>query len=391
MSLPDSYILLVDDEPENLLLMTEILETEGYEVRQAESGSKALELVEEAAPQLILLDIMMPDMDGFEVCRRIRHDPQNATIPVLFLTALSDDDSLLQSIEVMGDDYLTKPVNINLVLKKIMSTLKLLEIRDTVHQKQLVQKNKEVEDIHDKYCRQMTAAWTISEAMTEKFHSFVPKQFLDRVAPKGLDSIKIGSSFESEMTILFCDIREFTAIAEFQTAQDTYRWLNAFFENVNDAVMQNNGFIDKYLGDAVMAVFDREAAHAVDALNAVTQVCHALETFNRDRHQFELQDPINIGAGVHSGTGLIGTVGTNQRMDTTVVGDVVNTASRLEDMTKIYQCPVIVSEDVIRFLPDDHAFRFRRLDQVKPRGKRTALDIYEFLSCSTALNKPARR
>lgn len=379
MTFSESYILLVDDDPQNLYLMTEILEAEDYVVQQADSGTAALAAIAAAPPQMILLDIMMPDLNGFEVCQKIRRDPATATIPIIFLTALDDNDSYLKSLEVMGDDYLTKPIQIDLVLKKITRTLKLKQMRDQSYQAQLATKADEMRRLQAQYQQQMAAAWKISEALAEKFYSFVPKQFLMRVTPRGVESLKVGSANESEMTILFCDIREFTAIAETQTARDTFAWLNVFFENINQSVMQHHGFIDKYLGDAVMAVFDRDQHHALDAVNATAQICQSLAQFNRDRQRFNLADPIRIGIGLHSGLGLIGTVGANQRMDTTVVGDVVNTASRLETMTKTYQCSVIASETVMQHLPADHDFQFRWLDLVTPRGKTTQLNIYEFL------------
>lgn len=378
MTLAQLDILLVDDDAQNLYLMSEILESEGYTVRLAESGAQALAAIQETLPALILLDVMMPDVNGFEVCEQIRRNPKTAAIPILFLTALDDDDSQFKSLEVMGDDYLTKPVQIDLVLKKITRTLKLKQLRDATFQQQLAAKAQEIQTIQNDHRRQMMAAWQISETLAEKFYSFVPRQFLMRVAPRGVESLQVGTAKESEMTILFCDIREFTAIAEMQKARDTFRWLNVFFENINQAVMSNHGFVDKYLGDAVMSVFDREGCHAMDALYATAQICESLKGFNRDRHQFDLEQPIRIGIGVHSGIGLIGTVGANQRMDTTVVGDVVNTASRLENLTKLYQRSVILSESVIQRLPEQHPFQFAWLDCVIPRGKKIEVNIYEF-------------
>ncbi|RZM79892.1 adenylate/guanylate cyclase domain-containing response regulator [Leptolyngbya iicbica LK] len=373
-------ILLVDDDPQNLYLMAEVLEAEGYQVQQATSGTAALEAIAATPPHLVLLDIMMPEMDGFEVCEQIRQNPQTATVPIIFLTALSDDDAYLKSVEVMGDDYLTKPIQLDLVLKKIQRTLRLKQLRDEAYQAQLSAQTEKMVQIQLQHQRQMTAAWKISEALAEKFYSFVPQQFLTRVAPRGLESLQVGNANESDMTILFCDIREFTAIAETQTARATFAWLNVFFESINQAVMQHQGFVDKYLGDAVMAVFDRDQHHACDAVQATAQICQALEKFNGDRHQFGLTEPIRIGIGLHSGRGLIGTVGANQRMDTTVVGDVVNTASRLEHLTKTYQCATIISEAVIEQLPTDHNFQFRWLDLVTPRGKTQSLNIYALMS-----------
>lgn len=379
MTTTESHLLLVDDDPQNLFLMSEVLELEGYTVQLATSGMEALAAIKETLPQLVLLDIMMPDINGFEVCQHIRNDPRTASIPVIFLTALDDDQSQLKSIDVMGDDYLTKPIQMTLLLKKIASLLKLTQLRNEAYQRQLAKQFQEMQAIQQQYRKQMISAWKISEALAEKFHLFVPKQFLTRVAPRGVESIRVGNAIESDMTIMFCDIRDFTAIVESQQARQTFNWLNVLFEQINQAVTNHNGFVDKYLGDAVMAVFDQEDHHATDALKATISICKALAQFNCDRQQFELANPIRIGIGLHSGIGLIGTVGANQRMDTSVVGDVVNTASRLEELTKTYRCPVLSSETLLQRLPADHTFQFRNLDRVTPRGKSTPLDIYEFL------------
>lgn len=375
----EAYILVVDDDPDNLFLMAEVLRLEGYEVQTAKSGFEALEKLEGVLPQLILLDVMMPEMNGFEVCRRIRSNLRTATIPILFLTALDNEESHLKGIEVMGDDYLTKPIQTELLVKRIHSIIKLSKLRNAAHQQRLAEQVGMMQLLKKKHQKQMAAAWKISESLAEKFHLFVPQQFLERIAPQGLESIRVGYGVESDMTILFCDIRNFTSIVESQKGHKIFEWLNAFFESINQAVVRNHGFVDKYLGDAVMAVFDRENHHAVDALNAAIKICEALEEFNEDRHRYGLTDLIRVGIGVQSGMGLMGTIGANQRMDSTVVGDVVNTASRLEEMTKTYQCPVICSETVVERLSASHDFQFRWLDRVSPRGKQVKLDIYEFL------------
>lgn len=364
-----SYILLVDDEPHNLLLLQELLQHEGYTTRSAQSGPEALEMARVRHPQMILLDIMMPEMDGFEVCQQLRNDPDLQTVPIIFLTALNDDAARLRGLELMGDDYLTKPIQFDLVLTKIASILRLQQLRQTAQQQQTQ--------------RQVTAAWQISEALSEKFRLFVPEQFLQRIAPQGVESIQLGNATESDMTILFCDIREFTAIAESQEARETFVWLNAFFTTIHQVVTQYGGFIDKYLGDAVMAVFDQPMEHVVQALHAVVAIRQALVEFNQYRHQFNLVKPVNIGIGLHTGRGLIGTLGADQRMDTTVIGDVVNMASRLEELTKTYGCQAIASERVIQQLPPAHPFYLRWIDRLAPRGKQQVSDLYEVLGTQT--------
>lgn len=373
------YILLVDDEPQNLFLMGELLDMEGYRIQTAESGAAALDLAQAEAPALILLDVMMPDMDGFEVCDRLRQDPCLQTVPIIFLTALDDEQSRLRGVEALGDDYLTKPIQTELVLKKIQAVLRLQALRTAASQATLATQTQLLQQTRDRYERQMSAVQKISETLSEKFHLFVPRQFLSRIAPRGVESIQVGNATESEMTVLFCDIRDFTQIVEFQQAQETFTWLNALFEEINTAITLHHGFIDKYLGDAVMAVFDHDNTHILDGMRAAIAICDRLRAFNHNRDRSSLPEPLRMGIGLHTGRGVIGTVGANQRMDTTVVGDVVNTASRLEEMTKTYGCQVIASEEMVQGLPEGHNFRLRWLDEVAPRGKQTQLRIYEVL------------
>ncbi len=376
----DSYILLVDDEPQNLLLLEDLLEMEGYTTYSVQSGTEALHRVQQVPPALILLDIMMPDMDGFEVCEQLRLNAATQTIPIIFLTALDDDQSRLKGLEVMGDDYLTKPIQMDLVLTKISSVLRLARLRQNSQQRQLIEQEARLkQEAREQAKQQMIAAWQIHETLSEKFRLFVPDQFLRRIAPKGVESIQLGSAIAAELTILFCDIRGFTAIVESQQAQITFNWLNALFTAINASITQHNGFIDKYLGDAVMAVFDQPGTHPMDGLQAAIATQNALAQFNQNCHQFGLEQPIRIGIGLHTGEGVIGTLGASQRMDTTVIGDVVNTASRLEELTKVYNVPIIVSEQTVMALPPHHAFQLRHLDQTVPRGKQQPIQIFEAL------------
>lgn len=363
-----SCILLVDDDPNNLLLLEELLLSEGYSTLSAISGSEALERAKDTAPDLILLDVMMPDMDGFEVCRQLREDRQLQTTPIIFLTALDDDSSRLKGLEMMGDDYLTKPINSQLLLTKVQSILHLGKLRSRAARQEITQQTR----------HQIAAAWKINKHLSEKFRLFVPEQFLNRIAPEGMDSIQLGNTREEKLTILFCDIRSFTAIAEAQTAGETFQWLNAFFTRMSEAISTHHGFIDKFLGDAIMAVFDRSECHVQDALSAAVKMVKNLEDFNASRHQYNLEQLVRIGIGIHTGTGVIGTIGSNSRMDSTVIGDVVNTAARLEELTKTYNCSIIASGTAIaQIQTSSPSFQFSLLDTVVPRGKQHPLEIYE--------------
>ncbi|MGJ3249532.1 MAG: response regulator [Elainellaceae cyanobacterium] len=367
------YILLVDDDENNLFLLEELLAAEGYETQSASSGQQALDIAYSAQPDLILLDVMMPGMDGFEVCHQLRSNASLSVTPIIFLTALDDEESRLKGLEVTGDDYLTKPIRSRLLLAKVANVLKLHHLRSQQSETQA----------NDRFQQQVAIAWKANESLSEKFRLFVPDQFLERIAPGGVDSIQVGNSIEAEMSVLFCDIREFTAIAESQHAAETFKWLNVFFQRMNDVIITHHGCIDKYLGDAVLAVFDRPTVHAQDALNAAIAMRQTLIKFNCNRDQFGLTSPLNIGIGVHSGIGLIGTVGSNHRMDSTVIGDVVNTASRLEELTKIYGCQVLTSNAVIARLTRPNHFHLRWIDSVLPRGKRKLVELYEVMGSCT--------
>lgn len=412
--------MLVDDEPANLTLLEELLHLKGYATVSALSGDEALSLARTSRPDLILLDIMMPEMNGFDVCDRLRNDKTLQTVPIIFLTALDDDTSRLRGLEMMADDYLTKPFNSRLLLAKVENILQLSQMRSQAVSSLFNQQVKEQSK------HQIAAAWQANEYLSEKFHLFVPEQLLGRIAPQGIESIQLGNVTEEELTILFCDIRGFTAIAESQAARQTFEWLNAFFTKMNDCITSHSGFIDKYLGDAIMAVFDKPNSHAMDAIQAAVAMQESLQEFNDSRHKYKLESPVNIGTGINTGIGMIGTLGSDRRMDSTVIGDVVNTASRLENLTKIYGCPIIISKSAIVHarefingisqnsnskeslllkcdlevetpesiiatsgataakgdLPSNNYY-YRWIDRVTPRGKQQAIEIYEIWAASS--------
>lgn len=392
MSNPSPCILLVDDEPMNLRLLESLLASAGYQTQSATSGIEAIQLAQTCIPDLVLLDVMMPEMNGFEVCHYFRQQELLKTIPIIFLTALDDEDSKLKGMEQMGDDYITKPFKSRLLLAKVANLIQLQEIRQASNQTLMKRR------IQETTKRQLSVAWQINEDLSEKFRLFVPEQFLNRIAPEGVESIRLGNVTEEELTILFCDIRDFTAITESQNPQETFEWLNAFFNKMSVCITSNYGFIDKYLGDAIMAVFDRPQFQSQDALNAALMMKKSLQEFNHYPSFQNRQHPIKVGIGIHTGKGMIGTLGSEERMDSTVIGDVVNTASRLEGLTKVYGCTIIVSQSTLEHLNKTSTwvdtvsdslvtqypvnrdlFYWRWIDSVIPRGKQNAIEIYELL------------
>lgn len=216
-------------------------------------------------------------------------------------------------------------------------------------------------------------------ALTQMFEKFVPTQFLKTIAPEGIENIELGRAESGNITVLFSDIRSFTNLSETMTPQELLNFLNAYLKRMNEPIHANHGFIDKFVGDAIMALFDRpdgdDADEARDAVLAALAMQEALQVYNQSRRSRGYL-PISIGIGIHSGYAIIGTVGSADRMDSTVLGDVVNLASRLEGLTKYYNSKIIISSQVNNLLGGQAILR-RKLDFVNVKGKDKPVEIFE--------------
>lgn len=207
------------------------------------------------------------------------------------------------------------------------------------------------------------------------FERFVPSKFISVIAPQGIENIQLGVGMKRNVTILFSDIRGYTSMSEKMTPEEIFVFLNDYLGCMGEAIDKAGGFIDKYIGDAIMALFDDEATDG--ALNAAIFMQQALDEFNFRRSQKGLPK-IAVGIGIHRGEVVMGTVGFTDRIDSTVVGDAVNVASRLEGLTKDYNCEVLVSESVINTLSYPDLFPLKLVDNaVKIRGKYEAIAIYK--------------
>jgi class 3 adenylate cyclase len=195
------------------------------------------------------------------------------------------------------------------------------------------------------------------------------------IAPSGIENIHVGVAVKRNMTILFCDIRGYTSMSEVMTPLETFAFLNDYLACMAKAIDEADGFIDKYIGDAIMALFDDEATDG--ALKAAILMQQALLKFNYERSQNNLPK-IAVEIGIHRGEVVMGTVGYACRIDSTVVGDAVNIASRIEGLTKQYNCGILVTESVVNSLQYPELFALRLIDNaVKVKGKDEAIALYE--------------
>lgn len=201
---------------------------------------------------------------------------------------------------------------------------------------------------------------------------FVPHAFLTIVGKPSIVEVELGDNKRENMTVLFSDIRNFTTLSESMTPDENFAFINAYLERMGPVIRAHNGFIDKYIGDAIMALF----TSADDALGAGLAMFEALDQFNVERRAAGLA-PIAIGIGLNSGSLMLGTIGEKHRMDGTVISDAVNLASRIEDLTKAYHVGLLISEYTYEQLADPKAYDIRPIDVVVVKGKTRPVTIFE--------------
>ncbi|MGD2183749.1 response regulator [Lusitaniella coriacea] len=334
---PEFKILIVDDEPINLQVLANLLSLENYSITQANNGIEALETIEQGfQPDLILLDVMMPRMTGYEVSEKLREKFLPSEIPIVMLTAKNQVSDLVEGFRVGANDYLAKPFNKNELFARIKTHLRLTKINTA-------------------------------------YGRFVPQDFLRFLKRDSIVDVQLGDNLQTKMSVLFSDIRSFTELSERMTPQENFAFINSYLGRVSPVIREHNGFIDKYIGDAVMALFPQSPE---EALNAAIAMQQQVRLYNQDRLKSGYA-AISIGIGLHTGKVMLGTIGEVQRMESTVISDAVNLASRLEGLTKLYGSGIIISSETLCQLENFDRYKYRFLDRVVVKGKKQVVAIFE--------------
>ncbi|MGQ4649714.1 tetratricopeptide repeat protein [Lyngbya aestuarii] len=211
--------------------------------------------------------------------------------------------------------------------------------------------------------------------LNQSFSRFVPRQFLQFLGKKSIIDVQLGDQVQQEMSVLFSDIRSFTTLSEKMTPEDNFKFINAYLSRMEPAIIEYQGFIDKYIGDEIMALFSGEADNAV---KAAISMLHRLAEYNTTRQRPE-RPPLKIGIGINTGSLMLGTVGGHSRMDSTVISDAVNLAARLENLTKDYGVNLLISHHTFARLQNPTQYAIRLLDQVKVKGKSKSVAVFEVL------------
>lgn len=229
-------------------------------------------------------------------------------------------------------------------------------------------------------------AFDRAELLTNAYERFVPNNFLQYLHKDNIINVELGDNIQRNMTILFSDIRSFTTISETMTPQENFNFLNSYLERMEPIITQHQGFIDKFIGDAIMALFEKNADDAVDA---GISMLRKLEKYNQYRQQLGYK-PIHIGIGINTGELMLGIIGGKNRMDGTVISDAVNLAARMEQLTKIYKTPLLISENALHSLayPNNHFIRL--IDRVQVDGKMESISIYEVFDTDPPQQRDAK-
>ena len=334
-----SRLLVVDDNKVNRLLLTRSLELQGHRVASAENGRIALEMLRSETFDLMLLDMEMPELDGFGVLEQMVGDNKLRDFPVIVTSSLEGVAHVARCIELGADDYLPKPVNPVLLKARINSSLEKKRLRE--QQKELVRR-------------------------------FATSEVAEDLQQSGFT---LGGRRVS-CTVMFSDIRSFTSLVESQTPEETIELLNSYYALMFDAISGHGGVVNQMIGDGLMAIFGAPLPLAdapLAAVRAALDMQEMIEMFNVERVALD-KEPIRIGIGIASGEVVAGYTGTQQRATYTCIGDTVNLAARLEAHTKVAGRGILLDGDTQAALGE--RVPSEAMGAVQFKGKSAAVPVF---------------
>jgi len=315
-------ILVVDDTPHNVKMLVDLLAAKGYATVTASSGQEGLDRVEAERPDLVLLDVMMPGMDGYEVCRRIRANPEYGILPVVMVTALDPTRERIKGLEAGADDFLTKPVNMAELIARVRSLLRIKDLYGTV-QKQAA----ELADLNANLEQRVREQVAQLERLGRLTRFFSP-QLAELIMSGALeDPLK---SHRREITVVFVDLRGFTAFAETAPPEEVMGVLHEYHGEMGRLIMEREGTLEHFAGDGLM-VFFNDPVEVPDATERAIRMAVAM------RGRVEALVPswrqrgydLHFGVGIANGIATLGAIGFEGRWDYGAIGSVSNLAARL--------------------------------------------------------------
>jgi class 3 adenylate cyclase len=357
-------IILVDDNPSNLRIGKNVL-AEKYAIATAPSAEKMFSLLENNQPSLILLDIDMPEMDGYEAIKILKSKPQTKDIPIIFLTAKTESGDEIAGLSLGAIDYITKPFQPPLLLKRIEVHLLVSSQRKTL-EKQAA----ELRYFND----------NLRKALSTYLSGDVMEEIIADPTRLQLGGIK------RRMTALFTDLKDFSSITERLSPEDVVQLLNHYLSAMSEVILGEKGTIDKFEGDAIVTFFGAPLELPDHALRACTSAI-LMKRLEKDMNRKIMENgispaPLFTRIGINAGEMVVGNMGTERKMNYTIMGNAVNLASRLEGVNKLYKTWILASEDTVKECKG--RILVRRLDRIRVVGIQEPVRIYELLELTEA-------
>ena len=324
-------ILIADDNPANLDIFQTRLSTHGYDIRTASDGVEALAQVKAEPPDLLVLDIMLPKMDGIEVCRRLKSDPDLSFIPVILVTAQPDPKDVVIGLDAGAEEYLTKPIDQTALVARVKSMLRIKMLHDQSREQaaRLEVQARQLAEWNRKLKERVDAQVTELERIGQLKRYFSPQLAELLVSP---ENQRLTESHRQEITVVICDLRGFTAFAETTEPEEVMRVLNEFHQTVGPLIFQFEATLEHFTGDGLVAFFNDPlpcpdpAARAVQMAVAMQEeMGKCIESWRHRGHA------LGFGIGIALGYATLGQIGFEGRLHYGAVGTVLNLASRLCD------------------------------------------------------------
>jgi adenylate cyclase len=354
-------ILVVDDNEINRDLLSRYLARLGHTVQAAPDGRKALEMIDSGAFDLVLLDIMMPELNGYQVLQHLKDSSHWRDLPVIMISALDEMDSVVRCIELGAADYLSKPFNPVLLRARVGACLEKKRLQDLEKaQKRQLQELNAALEVRNRFIRQT-------------FGRYLSDDIVETILEQP-DGLKIGGE-KRQATILMSDLRGFTSLSEGLPAEDVVAMVNIYLETMTDIILKYQGTIDEFIGDGILVIFGAPWQRPDDARRAVACAVAmqlAMDSVNERNRQAGYPE-VALGIGVNTGKMVVGNIGSKKRMKYGVVGRNVNLTSRIESYTVGGQ--IFISENTLKECGD--IVKIDQAMQVMPKGVKEPLTIYE--------------
>jgi adenylate cyclase len=378
-------ILAVDDMPTNLEILRVRLEAQGYEVITAEDGEQALTKARELEPDLVLLDIMMPKLDGIAVLKQLKQDAMLRFVPVILVTAKSDIRDVVNGLDAGGDEYLTKPFEHAALTARVRSLLRVKELHDTVqHQATKLQEQTEQLSSWNRLLEERVAEQLTEIERVGRLKRFLAPQVAQMIASSDLPD-SVLASHRQEITVLFCDLRGFTNFTETSEPEEVMAVLRDYHENLGELIFRYEGTLERFLGDGIMIVFNDPIPCVDHTERAVRLGLDMRERVNALGTQWRRKGhELGFGIGIATGFATVGQIGFQERREYTAIGSVINLASRLCDEAGTGQ--IVIPARVLASV--DQSVKVKTLGELTLKGFDKPLAAYDVLSWH---NQPPNR